>query len=390
MFSFFSDYPLREHNTFGFDVRTRYACRIEREADIGDALAFERGTHALQTASVERAGRFGGAGQIEETERIARTEQVLRAGLFELDEHAGVQRPLSGLPRLVLGGGSNIVLTRDFPGVVWLMALKGRRVVDESAADWLVEAAAGENWHDFVEWCLECGCEGLENLALIPGTVGAAPIQNIGAYGLEMAEYFDSLRAYDFETGRIVEFDCAACAFGYRDSLFKQSARDRYLIVSVRFRLPKVWRARAAYVDIARELAAADVAEPAARDIFDAVVRVRRAKLPDPVTLGNAGSFFKNPVVDAVQFAALHARVPDVVSYAQADGSRKLAAAWLIDQCGWKGRAMADAAVHDRQALVLVNRGRATGADVLALSHAIREDVFRRFGVTLEPEPVVV
>ncbi|RKP48647.1 UDP-N-acetylmuramate dehydrogenase [Pararobbsia silviterrae] len=341
--SFFSDYALREHNTFGFDVRARQACRIEHESDIDEARAFAARDPALAAA-----------------------------------------------PRLVLGGGSNVVLTRDFPGSVWLVALEGRRIVDEDDDAWIVEAAAGENWHAFVAWCLGQGCNGLENLALIPGTVGAAPIQNIGAYGLEMAEYFDSLRAYDFETGQIVEFDDARCAFGYRDSVFKHVARERFLIVSVRFRFPKTWRARAAYADIARALAEAGVTDPSPRDIFDAVVRVRRAKLPDPATLGNAGSFFKNPVIDARQFAELAAAVPDVVSYAQPDGSRKLAAAWLIDRCGWKGRAIADAAVHDRQALVLVNRGRATGADVLALSDAIRDDVFKRFGVMLEAEPVVV
>jgi UDP-N-acetylmuramate dehydrogenase len=343
MLSFLSDFALREHNTFGFDVRAHQACRIEHESDIAEALAQQRADKAL-----------------------------------------------ADLPRLVLGGGSNVVMTGNFPGLVWLIALQGKRVVEESADAWLVEAAAGENWHAFVAWCLEQGCNGLENLALIPGTVGAAPIQNIGAYGLEMADYFDSLRAYDLESGRIVEFDTAACAFGYRDSLFKQAARDRYVIVSVRFRLPKAWRARVAYADIARELAALGVVEPSARDVFDAVVRVRRAKLPDPAVLGNAGSFFKNPVIDAARFAELAASVPDVVSYAQPDGSRKLAAAWLIDQCGWKGRAIADAAVHDRQALVLVNRGHATGADVLALSKAICADVYQRFGVTLEPEPVVV
>ena len=343
MLSFFSDYALREHNTFGFDVRAREACRIERDADVDELLARERAGTASTPA-----------------------------------------------PRLILGGGSNVVLTRDFPGVAWLVALRGRRIVDETAHDWIVEAAAGESWHDFVEWCLAQGCAGLENLALIPGTVGAAPIQNIGAYGLEIADRFESLRAIDLDTGARVEFTGAQCAFGYRDSVFKQAARDRFLITSVRFRLPKAWSARAGYADIARELAAADIATPGARDIFDAVVRVRRTKLPDPATLGNAGSFFKNPVIGAGQFAALVAHEPDLVSYAQPDGSRKLAAAWLIDQCGWKGRAIADAAVHDRQALVLVNRGRATGADVLALSQAIRADVLARFGVTLEPEPVVV
>ena len=339
MSSLINDYSLLAHNTFGFDVRTRFARTIEDEGELADAL------HDARTAS---------------------------------------------MPRLVLGGGSNIVLTRDFPGVVWPVGLRGRRIVRETADAWFVEAAAGENWHDFVAWCLDAGCRGLENLALIPGTTGAAPIQNIGAYGLEIAEYFDSLRAFDLSTGEIVELDCADCAFGYRDSVFKRLARDRYLILSVRFKLPKAWRPRAAYADIARELAARGIVEPSARDIFTTVSAVRRAKLPDPATLGNAGSFFKNPVVGAAQYAALAAREPEVVAYAQPDGSRKLAAAWLIDRCGWKGRSHAGAAVHDRQALVLVNRGGATGKDVLELSQAIRDDVLARYGVELEPEPVVI
>ncbi|CAB3776907.1 UDP-N-acetylmuramate dehydrogenase [Pararobbsia alpina] len=339
MSSLLNDYSLLTHNTFGFDVRARFARTIEDERDVADAF------HDTRTAS---------------------------------------------MPRLVLGGGSNVVLTRDFPGVVWLVGLRGRCILSETTDAWLVEAAAGENWHDFVAWCLDEGCRGLENLALIPGTVGAAPIQNIGAYGLEIAEYFDSLRAFDLSNGVIVELDCADCAFGYRDSVFKRLARDRYLILSVRFRLPKAWRARTAYADLARELVARGVAEPSAHDIFATVAAVRRAKLPDPAALGNAGSFFKNPVVGAAQYAELIAVEPELVAYEQPDGSRKLAAAWLIDRCGWKGRCHAGAAVHDRQALVLVNRGGATGADVLALSQAIRDDVLARYGVELEPEPLVV
>ncbi|CAB3746770.1 UDP-N-acetylmuramate dehydrogenase [Paraburkholderia humisilvae] len=344
-----ADYPLRAHNTFGFDVRAQLACRIERE------------------------------------------DQLL----------AAVRDPrAAGLPRLVLGGGSNIVLTRDFAGLVLLIALRGRRVVREDGDAWYVEAAAGENWHEFVEWTLAHGLPGLENLALIPGTVGAAPIQNIGAYGLEMGERFASLRAVDLASGQTVELDACACRFGYRDSFFKREGRDRFVITSVTFRLPKVWAPRAGYADIARELAvgqhgsvngkvsgSADAA-PGARAIFDAVVRVRRAKLPDPLALGNAGSFFKNPVVSAAQFAALLEREAGMVSYPQPDGRVKLAAGWLIDRCGWKGRALGAAAVHDRQALVLVNRGGATGADVLALAAAIQRDVAERFGVDLEPEPI--
>jgi UDP-N-acetylmuramate dehydrogenase len=349
---FLADYPLRAHNTFGFDVRAKLACRIERE------------------------------------------EQLL----------AAVRDPRAArLPRLVLGGGSNVVLTRDFAGLVLLIALRGRRVVGEDADAWLVEAAAGENWHEFVAWTLAHGLPGLENLALIPGTVGAAPIQNIGAYGLEMAERFATLRAVDLASGETVEMDASACRFGYRDSFFKREGRDRFVITSVRFRLPKVWSPRAGYADVARELAArqhgsgnvygsadAAVTTPGAQAIFDAVVRVRRAKLPDPLTLGNAGSFFKNPVVDAAQFDALLEREPALVSYPQPDGRVKLAAGWLIDRCGWKGRALGAAAVHDRQALVLVNRGGATGADVLALATAIQRDVAGRFGIDLEPEPIFI
>jgi len=338
---FIADYPLKAHNTFGFDVRAQWACRIEHEAQVLAAMRDPR---------------------------------------------------VAGLPRLVLGGGSNVVLTRDFPGLVLLVALRGRRVVGEDAEAVYVEAAAGEPWHEFVAWTLSQGLPGLENLALIPGTVGAAPIQNIGAYGLEMCERFAWLRAVELTSGDSVELDSRACAFGYRDSFFKREGRDRFVITSVTFRLPKAWQPRAGYADLARQLAAngyeAGGNEPDARAIFDAVVAVRRSKLPDPVELGNAGSFFKNPVVSADQFDALKKREPDVVSYPQPDGRVKLAAGWLIDRCGWKGRSLGAAAVHERQALVLVNRGGASGVQVLALARAIRDDVFERFGVELEAEPV--
>jgi UDP-N-acetylmuramate dehydrogenase len=337
--AFIARYPLKAHNTFGFDVSAQLACRIEQEAQL---MAAVRDTRA------------------------------------------------AGLPRLVLGGGSNVVLTGDFAGLVLLVALRGRRVVREDADAWYVEAASGEPWHEFVAWTLSQGMPGLENLALIPGTVGAAPIQNIGAYGLEMCERFASLRAVELATGEVHEFDADACRFGYRDSVFKREGRDRFVITSVTFRLPKVWEPRAGYADLAHELAARGDAphDPTAQAIFDAVVAVRRAKLPDPLELGNAGSFFKNPVIDAAQFAALKAREPDVVSYTQPDGRVKLAAGWLIDRCGWKGRAMGAAAVHERQALVLVNRGGASGAEVLALAKAIQADVLARFNVELEAEPV--
>lgn len=332
------DQSLRAYNTFGFDARARWFCRIEAPDQFVAALNDPR---------------------------------------------------LRGAPHLVLGGGSNIVLTRDFDGLVLQVALAGKRLVREDDEAWYVEAAAGEDWHGFVAWALSNGFPGLENLALIPGTVGAAPIQNIGAYGLEMAERFHSLHAIELASGDAIELDAAQCRFGYRDSFFKREGRDRFAITSVTFRLPKAWTPRADYADVARAVEASGTsATPQA--IFDAVVAVRRAKLPDPAVLGNAGSFFKNPVVDAATFDALRVREPQIVSYPQADGGVKLAAGWLIDRCGWKGRAMGGAAVHERQALVLVNRGDATGADILALARAIQEDVHARFGVQLEPEPVVI
>ncbi len=335
------DFPLRAHNTFGFDVNARAAARV---------------TCAAQFEALHRDPR------------------------------------IANLPLLVLGGGSNVVFTRDFDGIVLLDEIAGRRVVREDDDAWYVEAGGGENWHAFVAWTLDQGMAGLENLALIPGTVGAAPIQNIGAYGLEMKTYFDSLVAVELATGRSERFDAARCAFGYRDSFFKREGRARFAIVSVTFRLPKRWTPRLGYADVARELDARGIAQAGAtpRDVFDAVVAIRRAKLPDPLALGNAGSFFKNPVIDAAQFDALRARVPDIVSYPQPDGAVKLAAGWLIDRCGWKGRALGAAAVHDRQALVLVNLGGATGGDVLALAQAIQHDVRERFGVELEPEPLCV
>lgn len=295
---------------------------------------------------------------------------------------------LAGLPRLVLGGGSNILLTRDFPGLVLHMQSKGIAVVGEDHNATYVRAAAGENWHGFVQWTLAQGLGGLENLSLIPGSVGAAPIQNIGAYGIEIKDRFHALTIFDFETGETAVLDKTACAFGYRDSVFKHGLRERAVVLDVTFALPKRWQAHTGYADVAQELAGRGIAEPTARQIGDAVIAIRTRKLPDPAMIGNAGSFFKNPVVTAAQRDALLAQHPRLVSYAQPDGSYKLAAGWLIDQCGWKGRTAGAAGVHDRQALVLVNRGGASGSDIARLAQAIQADVAQRFDVTLEPEPV--
>lgn len=333
------DFPLANCNTFRFDVRADYGC-VAASVD------------ALRTALTD-----------------ARTR------------HA---------PTLFLGGGSNVVLTGDFRGLAIRVALAGRRVSGEDADAYYVQAAAGENWHEFVMWTLAQGLPGLENLALIPGTVGAAPVQNIGAYGVELADRFERLSALDLHTHEIVEFDRTDCAFGYRDSFFKGAGRDRYVITSVTFRLAKTWTPVGGYADVAGVLSARQIDTPGPMDIFDAVVAVRRAKLPDPALIGNAGSFFKNPVVEAGRFDALRQREPGIAHHRQHNGSVKLAAGWMIDQCGWKGRRLGAAAVHDRQALVLVNTGGARGADVLALADAIATDVKARYGVQLEREPVVI
>jgi UDP-N-acetylmuramate dehydrogenase len=303
---------------------------------------------------------------------------------------------------LVLGGGSNLLISRpvlDQP--VLHVALGGRRVVGATAGGGvLVEAGAGEAWDPFVRWTLDQGLAGLENLALIPGTVGAAPIQNIGAYGVEMRERFDSLDAVHIFTGRRQRFDPSDCAFGYRDSLFKHGEGSGWIVLSVRFRLlrfpaPRVDAGspssglRLDYGEVRDELASRRVTAPTAVDVADAVSAIRRRKLPDPATLGNAGSFFKNPVVGAGVAAALQAREPGLPAW-PTDQGVKLAAAWMIERCGWKGRRVGDAGVHAHHALVLVNHGQATGAEILALARSIQSSVTERFGVRLEPEPVIV
>jgi UDP-N-acetylmuramate dehydrogenase len=297
---------------------------------------------------------------------------------------------LARLPRMVLGGGSNLLLTGDFAGLVLHLCTAGVGVVHEDDASIYVKAAAGENWHRFVRWTLQQGLGGLENLSLIPGNVGAAPIQNIGAYGVELKDCFHSLTAFDFETGNTFVLDRTACRFGYRDSVFKHEWRDRAAILDVTFALPKKWQPNVQYADVSQELAARGIKAPTAGQISEAVIAIRTRKLPDPAVIGNAGSFFKNPVISAEQRSVLLERHPQLVSYAQADGSFKLAAGWLIDQSGWKGKSLGAAGVYEKQALVLVNRGGASGREIAALAAAIQADVMSRFGVRIEPEPVYI
>lgn len=290
------------------------------------------------------------------------------------------------LPVLVIGGGSNLLLTGDVQALVLRMASRGIRILREDCKDAIVEAEAGEPWHPFVQSCLELGLGGLENLSLIPGTVGAAPMQNVGAYGVEIKDVFHSLDALDRQTGEIRSFDLDECAFGYRDSLFKQQP-GRWVILRVRFRLSRNAGLHLEYGPVRQRLADMGVQQPTPLHVSRAICAIRAEKLPDPAVLGNAGSFFKNPVVDAGVFAGIKADHPAAVGYPQADGGVKVAAGWLIEAAGWKGYREGDAGVHALQSLVLVNHGQASGEQLLNLARRIQSDIAERFGVRLEMEP---
>ncbi len=346
---------------------------------------------------------------------VAKAHSLVRIASLQDLRELMADRDLNASPKFVLGGGSNIVLTGDVKQLVLKVELKGLCLVEETPKAFIVEAGAGENWHDLVAWTLDQGYCGLENLALIPGTVGGAPVQNIGAYGVELQDRFESLDGVDLVTGEAFTLDAAQCGFGYRDSVFKHGSgpahaggqanplglAGRALITAVRLRLPKPWKPVMGYADLEKKISQTGIQTPTARQIFDWVCDIRRAKLPDPAVLGNAGSFFKNPTVTPEQCADIIAREPKIVHYQMLDGSVKLAAGWLIDACGWKGKSVGQAGVYEKQALVLVNRGSrrlkgesggtgATGGEVMTLAKAIQTSVYERFGIRLEPEPVVV
>ncbi len=300
---------------------------------------------------------------------------------------------LRGLPLLVLGGGSNLLFAGDAPGAVVALRAAGIAIAEDRGERVRVRAEAGADWHGLVAWSLEQGLCGLENLALIPGSVGAAPIQNIGAYGVEVGERVVAVEAWDRDASRPVRLERAACAFGYRDSAFKRQS-SRWIVTAVELELAREGAGpapRLDYAGIGEELAAMGVTAARARDVAEAVVRIRRRKLPDPGAVGNAGSFFKNPIVPAAQAQALadaHPRLP--VFPGAGAATRKLSAAWLIDACGWKGVREGDAGVSAAHALVLVNHGHATGMQLLELARRIAASVHDRFGVALEPEPRIV
>lgn len=326
---------LKPFNTFGVDVRAQLFAEAHSDADVREALAY------------------------------ATSHDV---------------------PLLVVGGGSNLLLTADIPALVLRMASRGIRVISDDGNRVVIEAEAGEPWHPFVQHTLAQGFSGLENLSLIPGTVGAAPMQNIGAYGVEIKDVFAGLTALDRQTGELREFSLEECNFAYRDSVFKQQP-GRWLILRVRFALDRVAHLHLEYGPVRQRLTEQGIEQPTPSDVSRAICSIRSEKLPDPAVLGNAGSFFKNPLVSAAVVAQIKAQHPDLVAYAQPDGQMKLAAGWLIERAGWKGFREADAGVHKLQALVLVNYGEATGLQLLDLAQRIQKDISERFNVELEMEP---
>ncbi len=326
---------LKPFNTFGVDVRAQLFAEAHSDVDVREALAY------------------------------ATSHDV---------------------PLLVIGGGSNLLLTADIPALVLRMATRGIRVLSDDGNRVVIEAEAGEPWHPFVQHTLAQGFSGLENLSLIPGTVGAAPMQNIGAYGVEIKDVFAGLTALDRQTGELRDFSLEECNFAYRDSVFKQQP-GRWLILRVRFALDRVAHLHLEYGPVRQRLTEQGIEQPTPTDVSRAICSIRSEKLPDPAVLGNAGSFFKNPLVSAAVVAQIKAQHPDLVAYAQPDGQMKLAAGWLIERAGWKGFREADAGVHKLQALVLVNYGAATGLQLLDLAQRIQKDIAERFNVELEMEP---
>jgi UDP-N-acetylmuramate dehydrogenase len=287
----------------------------------------------------------------------------------------------------ILGGGSNVILPSTLAGATLLMNILGQEIIKADDEAIYLSVGGGVIWHDLVSWTLENDLPGFENLALIPGTVGAAPIQNIGAYGVEIGEYIDHIEAFDVKDQAFVTLQQDACRFAYRDSYFKQHA-GRFIVTKVVFKMPKSWQARIHYADLAKQFP--DNANPSPEEIFLAVCKIRTHKLPDPKVIGNAGSFFQNPIIPNEQYETLLRTYSDLVSYPDTPGKRKLAAGWLIDQCGFKGQRMGAVGVYENQALVLVNHGGGTAQDILGLAKCIRDKVHDKFGVTLQIEPNIL
>ncbi|MGI9532701.1 UDP-N-acetylmuramate dehydrogenase [Lutimonas sp.] len=291
----------------------------------------------------------------------------------------------------ILSGGSNILLTKNIEKPVVFLNIKGIDIIERNDSHVLVKAQAGENWHEFVCWCLSHDFGGLENLSLIPGNVGTSPMQNIGAYGVEIKDCFENLEALEISTGRIKQFTAKECAFGYRESVFKNDLKGKYIILNVTFKLStSSHQIKADYGAIKDQLASDGVLSPSIQDISKAVIAIRKSKLPDPKEIGNSGSFFKNPVISATHFSKIKAAHPEVPYYTVTEDAIKVPAGWLVEKCGFKGKRFGDAGVHKKQALVLVNYNRAKGADILDLAKNIQTEVSRQFEIDLDMEVNII
>ena len=334
--------------------------------------------------------------------KLTRNPSLKAFNTFGVDASAGLmltlenEEDLLSLPPFdrgrdfILGGGSNVLIATDVPGTVFHNRITGKEIVDTSNDHAWIEAGAGENWHELVRWTLKNNLSGLENLSLIPGLAGAAPIQNIGAYGMELASVLESVTAWDLSLSEWKTFSREDCELAYRDSRFKTAEPGRFLITSIRLRLDRRFRPRLDYSGLGEELSRDSAGQATAIEVSNAVIRLRQRKLPDPATSGNAGSFFKNPVLKRDEGQPLMERFPGLPTWPLEDGTIKVSAAWMIEHCGLKGHRTGDAGISDRHALVIVNHGSATGEEILRLARNIQSTIYDRFGVNLEPEPRIV
>lgn len=334
-----------------------------------------------QNVSLKPYNTFGldeNAGFLAVVDSIDDLDEIFQTGRFRSQR------------KMILGGGSNVLFTRGFTGVVAKNQIRGLHTLKEDEEEVLVSIGAGESWHQFVLWCVERGFGGVENLSLIPGTVGAAPMQNIGAYGVELKEVFHSLEAYEIKSGKLVTFYKEDCKFGYRTSVFKGELKDQFVITKVLFKLSKKPTFNVSYGNLKETLEQMNVDELTLKNVSQAVINIRQSKLPDPMDIGNAGSFFKNPLIEKLHFEALEAQYPGIVSYPIDDETVKVPAGWLIENAGWKGYRYGDIGVHEKQALVLVNHGMGRGKDILKLSNEIMQSVQSKYGIELEREVNVI
>jgi len=294
------------------------------------------------------------------------------------------------LELLILGGGSNILFTKDFDGLVILNNIKGKEIISQNQQSIFLKIGAGENWHELVMYCVDNGWGGIENLSLIPGNTGTAPMQNIGAYGVEIKETFLELEALEISSGKIVKFNNSDCEFGYRESVFKNKMKNQYIILNITLELKKNPVLNINYGDVKAILESQNIKNPAIKEVSNAIIRIRQSKLPDPKKIGNSGSFFKNPLVSLNQLELIKKNYPNVVNYEINENEFKIAAGWLIERAGWKGKKFNNYGVHEKQALVLVNYGLANGMEIFDLSEKIILDIKDKFGITLEREVNII